>query len=306
MEAELVRALEAANCFEKVDHIPRDPVMSEFRRRARLQQARWRKAHDFEVGTFRGRKIGSLLAPKPAERDGQNFLSPHINEAVRHRLAHPERHQQINRVRLWTNLLSSMPMCFNVFGELWDAPEAATKALEAWFPGVDGEVDEVRFEWSPGRLDPRYLGNRSAFDVAFLLKMANGKKAAIGIETKYHEHPQKETVPERNRLPHYKQVAEGSNAFKAGWQETILGTKLQQIWLDHLLALSMKQSGEWGKVKFVLVYPSGNVAFAEAAEAYKRVLSDRSTFDARTVEELLNADVLPSQVQAALKERYLW
>lgn len=280
--------------------------MTRFKQLARLHQARWRESKAYPIGTFRDREIGSLLAPELAEQDAQNFLGPRVGAAVRHRLAHREKHQQINGPRLWTNLLSSMPMCFNLFGELWHDLVAATKAVRTWFPDARGEVEEVRFEWSPGRLNPTYLNNRSAFDVAFLLKQPDGSLGAIGIETKHHEHAMREKIPGANRLPRYEQVTEKSKAFKAGWRDAILGTDLQQIWLDHLLALSMSQSGKWSWTTFVLVYPEGNVSFAHASNRYKNLLRDPSTFQTRTLEELLDASVLRKELEASFRERYLW
>ena len=58
-----------------------------------------------------------------------------------------------------------MPMCFNLFGDLAGPdPELANAAVRRWWPDAPSVVTEIKFEYSPGRLDPTYLGNRSAFD----------------------------------------------------------------------------------------------------------------------------------------------
>ena len=44
----------------------------------------------------------------------------------------------------------------------------------------------VRFEWSPGRGDQRYAGNRSAFEV-FIEYVGGRGRSFLGIEVKYHE-----------------------------------------------------------------------------------------------------------------------
>ena len=214
------------------------------------------------------------------------------------------------RERLWSDLLSSMPMCFNLFGELWDAPEAATTALKGWFADVPGAVGELRFEWSPARLDPSYLGNRSAFDVAFLLDLPGGARGVVGVETKYHEHAHVEARPRPDRLQRYVDVTERSGLFQPGWEGLLVGTDLQQLWLDHLLALSMDQhhAGHWTWARFVLVHPVGNSSFADAADRYLRVLTDPATFQVRTLEQLLldTPGVLPKTLVASFRERYLW
>jgi hypothetical protein len=98
-------------------------------------------------------------------------------------------------------------------------------------------------------------------------------------------------------------------AFVDGWRELVIGTALQQIWLDHLLVLAMLQhpTGRWSWGRFVLVYPLGNPSFAGAAAAYRAVLRDPATFEARTIEELLDTPgALKLETVAALRERYFW
>jgi hypothetical protein len=45
--------------------------------------------------------------------------------------------------------------------------------------------------------------------------------------------------------------------------------------------------------------------FADACAWYRDLLVDQSTFSSVTVEELLDANVLPAQTTAALRDRYL-
>ena len=84
-------------------------------------------------------------------------------------------------------------------------------------------------------------------------------------------------------------------------------TDLAVMWLEHLLLLSMLQhaSRTWRWGRLVVVHPAGNTDFAEACARYRDLLLDQSTFSSMTVEELLDANVLPAQTTAALHERYL-
>jgi hypothetical protein len=177
--------------------------------------------------------------------------------------------------------------------------------VHAWWPDTPGRVVAVRFEWSPGRLDARYLANRSAFDVAFELELAGGERGVLGVETKYHEHAAREGAPKKDRMDRYRQVTEKSGAFVDGAPDAISNTDLQQIWLDHLLALSMTQA-DWDWARFVLVHPAANTSFADAAARYRKLLTDDQTFATTTVEQLLDtADALPTGLVAAFRERYL-
>ena len=193
---------------------------------------------------------------------------------MRDRLATPEKHQMLKGERLWADLLSSMPLCFNLFGDLATDAEAAMRAVGAWWPDAPTGKVTVRFEHSPGRRDPTFLGNQSAFDVAFEVDTGGGTLAIVGVETKYHEHAKAEKPPKPAALARYTQVTERSGIFVDEWRELIVGTDLQQIWLDHLLVLAMLQhpSKRWSWGRFVLVFPAANPSFVAAAAQYAGVL----------------------------------
>ena len=166
---------------------------------------------------------------------------------------------------------------------------------------------EVRFAHSPGRFDPAYLNSLRAFDVAFVLDLGDGAKGVVGIDTRYHERAKAET-PKPGNLRRYLEVAERSGAFAERATGTVKGrSELAELWLEHLLLLSMLQhtSGRWRWGRFVVVHPAGNSDYAELCARYRTLLEDRSTFSSVTVEELLDAGALPETTVAALRDRYL-
>lgn len=136
---------------------------------------------------------------------------------------------------------------------------SASPKRSRWWPDAPEGPWRVRFEHSPGRRDIEYLGNQSAFDAAFVIEPP-GAWAIIGVETRYHEHAKREPAPREAALARYIEVTERSGAFADDWRARLVGTDPQQIWLDHLLVLSMMQHRAeprvWGR--FVLVYPAGN------------------------------------------------
>lgn len=286
----------AAHCWFSVDRVPRDPGTTAWKRSARLAQARWREARAYPVGSqpYRGgagaTPVGSRLDLAFARSSGANFITEGALAAVRARLAQPEQHQTLNEDRLWADLLSSMPLCFNLFGGLAGDAVAAQRAVRAWWPEAPTGDVRVRFEHSPGRRDPTFLGNRSAFDAAFDVNAGAGARGIVGVETKYHEHAVVEAPPKPAALARYEQVTECSGMFAEGWRELLIGTDLQQIWLDHLLVLAMLQhpSRPWAWGKFVLAYPARNPSFAAAVARYADALADGSTFSPRTIEDLLS------------------
>jgi hypothetical protein len=307
-------------CWEDVDRVPNQPDVTAFKRRARLQQARWRERRGTAMGThpYSGqgsavRSIGSRISSEEGKKDA-NFLTPQIARAAEDRVNASQRLQTLNNERLYCDLLSSMPMCFNLFGSFAFDNEKATKAVRAWMPDCPGKVERIIFEWSPGRGDANYLGNRSAFDAAFILDLGGDAKGILGFETKYHEHlvgvplaRSAETARGQAQLARYEQVARTSGVFSAGTIPRLRDGPLSQIWLDHLLLLSMLTNPEkWAWGRFCLVYPQANPSFSAASKQYSQLLSKDGTFAALTLEQMVAADALDPEVRLAFKSRYLW
>ncbi|MDX6408743.1 MAG: hypothetical protein QOE13_1814 [Gaiellaceae bacterium] len=305
----------AVHCWEAEDHVPRRPELTEYRRRLRYHQARWRDDHGYPMGTQPiaprpgvrpTRLVGSRLPLAWARESGANFLTAGALEAARARTSVVERHQSFDHQRLWADLLSSPALAFNLFGDPAADLELADRAVHTWWPDAPGTVSEVRFAHSPGRLDPAWLGNLVAFDAGFVLDLVDGSKGIVGVMAAYHEVNRRQP-PKPSRLPRYREITDRSRFFGAGAIDAVDGTELIHIWLAHLLVLSMLQhpSGVWRWGRLVVVHPAGNTDFADACRRYRALLVDQSTFASATVEKLLDAKAVPAQTAAALRSRYL-
>ena len=195
----------------------------------------------------------------------------------------------------------------NLFGDLAVDLELADRLVHTWWPDVAGTVSDVRFAHSPGRLDPAYLGSLRAFDVAFLLDLGDGTQGIVGVDVKYHEWLKPE-IPKPSNLWRYLEVAERSGAFGRGAVDEVKGKSgLCEMWLEHLLLLSMLQhaSGMWTFGRYVVVYLAGNTDLAEACSRYRALLVEQTTFSSVKVEVLLKTNALPAKTAAALRDRYL-
>ncbi len=298
-------ALEAAHCWERDDEVSGRPEMTEFRRRLRYHQARWREANGHPIGSqpIKGgrdaRRVGSRLPLAYAQKTGANFLTAGARAAVSARTSQIEPHQTLDHQRLWADLLWSPALAVNLFAD------AGQKLVHAWRPDLPGTVREVRFGHSPGRLDPAYLNSLRAFDAAFVLDLADGTEGILAVDVKYHEKRKPET-PKPENLTRYLEVARKSRAFAPGSLDMLARrSDLAVMWLEHLLLLSMLQheSGRWSWGRYVVVRAEGNSDFAEACSRYETLLDDRSTFMSTTIEELVRS--LPQQHAAAFRSRYL-
>ena len=307
--------LEAGDCWEADDRVPGRPAMTEFRQRLRLHQARWRAAHGHPIG-FQpiaprpgepARRVGNRLPLDYARETGATFLTAGALAAAQARLSVTEAHQSFDHQRLWADLLWSPAMCFNLFGDLAADLRLADRAVHAWWPDAPGTVCDVRFAHSPGRLDPAYLNSLRAFDAAFVLDLGDGTRGIVGVTTKYHERSKPET-PKPSNLWRCLEVADRSGVFAPGATDAVKGrSDLAVMWLEHLLLLSMLQhpSGAWRWGRYAVVHPAGNHDIADACARYRELLADRSTFSCLTLEQLLEAGVLPASTTAALRDRYL-
>jgi hypothetical protein len=307
--------LEAAHCWEADDQVPRRPAMTEFRRRMRYHQAQWRETNGHPIGSQPiaprpggpARLVGSRLPLSYARETGANFLNANALEAARARTSITEPHQSFDHQRLWADLLSSAAMAFNLFADLAADLVVADRAVHTWWPDAPGTVCDVRFAHSPGRFDPAYLNSLRAFDAAFVFDLDDGTRGIVGVDTEYHERIKPE-IPKPTNLPRYLEVAGRSGVFAPGAIDAVKGrSELAVMWLEHLLLLSMLQhvSGTWSWGRYVVVHPTGNTDFADACARYRDLLVDRSTFSAMTIEELLDASVLPADTTGALRDRYI-
>jgi hypothetical protein len=308
--------LEAAFCWEPDDQIPRRPAMTAFRRAARYQQARWREANGHPIGTqpivpkpgdTRVRHVGSRLPLEYARDTGASFLTAAALDAVRARTAYVEARQSLDHQRLWADLLSSVALSFNLFGDLAADLERADRALHAWFPDTPGRVNEVRFIHSPGWFDPAYINSLRSFATVFILDLDDGSRGLVAVDVKYHERNKAET-PRPENLTRYGEVAERSNVFAPGAIDALKRRgDLCVMWIEHLLMFSMLQhpSDGWTWGRYVVVHPAGNTDVVDACARYRAMLADEATFATMTLERLLDTGTLARPTITALRGRYL-
>jgi hypothetical protein len=241
-----------------------------------LLQALWRERQNLPIGTYtdksgRKRAIGSLIS-KAAADEGRNFLSPEIAEIVRLEIAYQERGALIDQSRLYGNLLSSMPLCFNLFALLRNDLGLAARILRAIIPAIDLKVvQHVWFEHSPGRQDVTLTGDRTAFDVAFVYERTDGKVGLIAVEMKYSENGGEPAPPELN--PRYEELSRTSGLYKEPAHAALRVNPFQQLFREHLLAQAAVMRGDYAEAYFVQIAPHHNHLVQNTARLYKGFLA---------------------------------
>ncbi len=171
------------------------------------------------------------------ERPFANFLAPEIAAYVQERaplvLAGGG---TLDEDRLWRNLLSSMPMCFNLFGMLRVFPEAAGRVLSGATGLAIHQVETIEVEWIPDGGHP--LGDRTAFDAFVIYRDRQGRRGFLGVETKYTE-PFSRKVYDKAR---YREVTSWPEAgFAPGAAQRLKATDTNQLWRNSLLAVAVRK-----------------------------------------------------------------
>lgn len=264
---------------------------TEFTAAARLKQSVWRDRKGFKNPKD---KLGNYLDPDFAKTSKSNFLTDKIKTLVQYEvyLSH-QNNKLISEPRIWENLLSSQPLAFNLFGELHFDLKLATKFFKKRYPASVAEVTKVLFEHSPSRGNLEYTGDHSAFDVFIEFLSQDKQKGFIGIEVKYAENmsDSKESCDRifKDHGTRYVELSRKFKIFKDGAFDHLKNSPLQQVWRDHLLAISTLRDYDQGF--FVFLYPKDNNDCERVVADYCQYLIPDSTkcqFIPETLETYIN------------------
>ena len=284
------------------------PFDNEFQREARLRQALWRERHGYPIGEHRGWPLGSRLAMPFAKDTLANYLTDTIRDVVRVEVLDTKKAEGklYKEPRIFDDLLSSQPLCFNLFGELQQDLGLASGMLQLLMSDASLRVTAIEFEHSPGRGDPRFTGDRSAFDVFVVYSTRTLRRAFVGIEVKYVE--SMDTATARSR-PRYEEVADAMEAFRPEHRSRLRQAPLEQLWRDHLLvgSLALDDDAGFDLGTFVVIHPSGDTIVAKAVEDYRSCLIEPTSVKAWSLENVVEAILAAGAGPWAseLRERYL-
>ncbi len=290
-----------------------EPHDTRFRAAARLLQAIWRVDRDLPIGSYttasgRTRKLGSRIADSVA-RDGANFLTPAIAQLARREASYRETGAMIDEDRLRGNLLSSMPLTFNLLGILRLDLALGTRVMQALLPDLG--IDQVRgiwFEHSPGRADAALTDDHTAFDAIVIFTTAGGGTGFGGIEAKYAE-SRWEPVPDFK--PRYDTLLGECGLFRDSADPALRKAPIQQLTREHCLAQATLMRGDYDVGAFVLIAPALNGHVQVAARKYAAQLAEvpagGAPFINLTLDRVIEAIEAAGETDygAALRRRYI-
>ena len=246
----------------------------------RYLQSKWRDSKEIPVRKMEGQSKEDVYGNYTSDPEA-NFMTMGIRTLVNNELL-PENKggRLIEESRLRQNLLSSQPLCFNLFGELKLHLDKALQFFNLLYDDYFKSIEDIMFEYNPARRDPRLTGDRSAFEYTSIV----GKKGFIGIEVKYAENLregadsvksilEKQFCNEpRTRRDRYQELSQ--DIFNPNFYTELEELPQFQIWRDHLLAVAMCRSFpyKYDEGLFMFLSPFSNENCRKGIKNYSSLL----------------------------------
>jgi hypothetical protein len=183
--------------YDELELGPQSESDNLFTARARKHQSLWRVKNGLEIGVGPDKnsnkkgvpaKYGNMIAN--GETNGRNFYFPETFEYAKWRVNTRIKGETIDAYRLFNNLLSSMPMAFNLFHPLMmlkmENPAVVDLMIREAFPAIPSiyRVQEIGLEFIPTPTE-EYIRDKSAMDAFVRYLDKDGNNYLIAIETKY-------------------------------------------------------------------------------------------------------------------------
>jgi len=250
----------------------------------RFHQSWWRAfvlvENEGNFPTKKGLLIGNTILDGRVNK--KNFLSENIIEAVNQTIHERQIAKSgiIEEDRLFNNLLSSQPLCFNFFGEMKIDTSLALIFLKQFWPELTA-VKKVIFEYSP---QANYTNDNSAFDVAFEV-MVNNSIGLIGLECKYTD-SFSSTEYDKEAYRYIFNLCLGT-AFLGSYEE-FKSSRFNQLFRNQLIAEALRQNKQYEFVYTGLFcHPDDESAQQTALDFQKMLVNGKNVFKIITFKDYI-------------------
>jgi len=267
------------------------------------------------VGPNKGskNKYGNMLMD--GHKSGLNFISEAAFLFAKQKVLDKQVNNDltIDEYRLFNNMLSSMPMCFNLFSNLrallLKDQEATTEIIQSMFRELNWikKVKYIDVEFIPAPTS-EYTDDRTAFDAMILVEDENGKNGLISIETKYTDQlgsnsSSKKTVKDR--------IIDENKIFDAELVQSLKANGYPQIHRNYLLTYVFAKKKKFKHFANVVISPEGDdLSEIEIDELKKHLLQSSSSIMKISLEKMVERAIdsgneLINEVMIIFKERYI-
>ena len=259
---------------------------SGFLEKARMHQSVYR-ANILKVPC---EKYGNYLLKEDALK-GLNFYKDFgIFDAVK------QRYPKYNK-GLYSNMLRSEHIPFNLFIPLRSDPEYGVKVFNESMDGQIKSIDRIEIEYAPPNIE-RYLNDKTSFDCYIEYTHIDGSKGIIGIEVKFTEHEYKlkpdstEEKRVKNKNSIYYRISNVCNLYKPEAINLLPEDRFRQVWRNQLLGESIliNDSDRFRHFTSITIFPEGNTHFRDVSKEYLSLLNTKEKkFIAITFEQFFDS-----------------
>jgi hypothetical protein len=286
------------NLFDRFGTIPNE---SGQKKRVRIHQGWWRMNVLNELPGKHPKKDNEDVCNTilNGHQTKKNFLTENSSKAVYQTLQARQKEGAglMEQDRLFNNLLSSQPLCFNFFGELMADSKFGLKVLQTWWPDLT-ELKKVIFEFAPKE---RYTNDNSAFDIAFEVYIGN-QSGLIGLECKYTD---TFSSTEYDK-PVYKEIFNKSSSFATNY-DNLKFSKYNQLFRNQLIAEGLIQNNKYDFVRTGLFCYEQDKSAIETGQELKQMLTNPDNFKVITYRNFIeNVQLLDLDWQRREWTMLLW
>lgn len=248
--------------------------------------------------TGRARPVVSMLPEGVGWQP--NLMTPEACESAEHAIARLKRENRpgiINEDRLRRNLLSSQPLCFNLFGHLRTSPEALLPWVRSIAPDATS-VRRIELEFAPTEST---IGG-SAFDAFVEYRRTDGTAGFLGVECKYAE-----DLKASQRTPAAQKYisATATPPWKPGAVTILNRNGRRQLWYNQLLTQIVAASADYAEGFGVVVACEADHAAKGAVEDVRSALLDEDKLRFCSLEQVVDSIRGHDTWKAAFVTRYL-
>ncbi len=207
------------------------------------------------------------------EKSGSNFFNNFIFQYAKFKVLERQINPDltIDEYRLFNNMLSSMPMTFNLFCPLRkmleDNNPDVTDIFCKVFPDFNWlkKIEYLDVEYIPRPIE-NYTNDKSAFDVIILGEDEKNRKGIISVEVKYTDLLGKNSSKNRNEKD---KLAVEENLF----DPALFSAGYSQLARNFLLTVAYKKVHKLKYMEHVVISPQKDIHSINQINAFKKILN---------------------------------
>lgn len=273
---------------QKPDLGPQSSSDNPFTAKARKLQSLWRVQNGLEIGIGSERNsidkngqpsyYGNMI--KYGESTGSNFFYPETFAYAQWRVQTKLKDETINDYRLFNNLMSSMPMAFNLFHPLMmlhtQNPAAVDRMIQNAFPDFPiFKVKEIGLEFIPTPIE-RYTNDKSAMDAFIRFYDKKGGEYIIAIETKYTDSLGTNSASGKGVVKKQIQLLKELDLFTEKGIHKLESEEIQmsQLYRNFLLAEKYRQVQQLKNSYSIILEPKDHPSKEVEIDSFKELIKD--------------------------------